>query len=218
MHNQQTFEKLYRVAETQKGCFTAQQAHMAGYSTQSQYYHVQCADWDRLARGIFRLRYFPRPERLDLMMYYLWTCDRSAIPQGVFSHETALSLYPYSVWIPDEKHITVPPSFRREARPPGKVKLYKGFLSPADVCVMEDVKVTRPVRTLADLVAAGFIAQYHLVDFIRTSLAAGVITDRDLQKADLSDQEWDSIRPLFERAGYTKGNEIRITGGIQTGA
>jgi predicted transcriptional regulator of viral defense system len=202
MHNRATFERLYVIAEQQHGCFTAQQACTAGYSAQSQYYHVQCGDWERLFRGIFRLRFFPRPERLDLMIYYLWASDGNAGPQGIFSHDTALSLYPYSVWIPNEKHITVPPSFRRRAQTPGKVRFYKGLLDPKDVCTVQGVRVTKPLRTLADLMVRGFVAQYHLVDFIRTSLAAGVITDTDLNEPTLSEHEWNLIEPLFQNAGY----------------
>jgi hypothetical protein len=87
--------------------------------------------------------------------------------------------------------------------------LYKGVLAAKDVCVVDGVKVTKPVRTLVDLVERGFTAQYHLVDFVRTSIASGVITDKDLREADLSEDEWKLVKPLFTAAGYSKANEIQ---------
>lgn len=218
MDSRQTFARLYQVAELQQGCFTAHQASSAGYSPQSHYYHVRCGDWERLARGIFRLTHYPRPRRLDLLTYALWTADRDGVPQGVFSHDTALSLYPYSVWAPLKTHITVPQDFSKRAKPPGEIALYKADLQPSHVTTVDGVRATTPIKTLADLMARGFVAQYHLVDFIRTSFASGVITAKQLKDAGLDDTEWELLIPLLQKAGYDKIDEIPITRPLQTGA
>ncbi|HEY9871686.1 MAG TPA: hypothetical protein V6D08_21190 [Candidatus Obscuribacterales bacterium] len=114
--------------------------------------------------------------------------------------------------------MTVPRGFIRRAAPPGELVLYKADLKPADVTIVEGVPVTTPIRTLADLMTRGFVAQYHLVDFIRTSLASGVITDQQLRQAALTDSEWDLVIPLLQKAGYEKAHEIRIPRRVQAGA
>jgi predicted transcriptional regulator of viral defense system len=218
MRSQRTFDNLYKIAERQQGCFTSAQAREAGYSTQSQYHHVKTADWERLSRGIFRLRYHPRPPRLDLLNYYLWTSNRQGTPQGVFSHDTALSVYPYSVWVSIKTHITVPKAFNKRAKPPGEIALYRADLKPADILLIENVSVTTPLRTLADLMIRGFAAQHHLVDFVRTSLATNVITKEQLITAELTDREWNLVIPLFHKAGYSEIDEIPISRTIQARA
>src|SRR4030095_5691254 len=218
MGNRQTFDRLYQIADLQHGCFTAQQARSPGYSPQGQYYHVQSGDWERLARGIFRLRHYPRPRRLDLLTYHLWTADRDGVPQGIFSYDTALSLYPSSVWVPVKTHMTVPWGFNKRAKPPGEIVLYKADLKPSHVTTVQGVRTTTPLKTIADLMVRGFVAQYHLVDFIRTSLATDVITTKQLNDADLDDSEWELLIPLLRKAGYDETHARRITRSIQAGA
>jgi predicted transcriptional regulator of viral defense system len=218
MHNRETFDRLFKIADRQQGCFTATQARSAGYSKQSQYHHVKAGDWERLNRAIFRLKYYPRPRRLGLLTYLLWTLDNSGKTQGVLSHDTALSLYPYSVWNAVATHITVPHGFVKRAKPPGEVVLHRANLKTSDITTVDGVQVTTPLRTLADLMMAGFVAHYHLVDFIRTSLAAGVITDEQVRQAELTEAEWSLVIPLLEKAGYNKVYEIQIQGRIPAGA
>jgi predicted transcriptional regulator of viral defense system len=218
MYNQETFDRLFKIADRQQGCFTAAQARSVGYSKQSQYHHVKAGDWEKLNRAIFRLKYYPRPRRLGLLTYLLWTLDSSGKTHGVFSHDTALSLYPYSVWNPVATHITVPHGFVKRAKPPGEVVLHRRNLKPSDITMVDGVQVTTPLRTLADLMTAGFVAQYHLVDFIRTSLAAGVITDEQVRQAELTESEWSLVIPLLEKASYHKVHEIQIKRRIPAGA
>jgi hypothetical protein len=49
-------------------------------------------NWIREHRGIYRLADFPVPERRDLMFWYLWSQNRQEVPEGTYSHDTALSL------------------------------------------------------------------------------------------------------------------------------
>ncbi|HEY9868867.1 MAG TPA: type IV toxin-antitoxin system AbiEi family antitoxin domain-containing protein [Candidatus Obscuribacterales bacterium] len=215
MKKKEAFEKLYRLAERQLGCFTASQAQSCGYSPQAQYHHVQAGDWVRVARGICCLKYFPTPVRVDLMICYLWTCDRNDVPQGVFSHETAFSLHPYSVWRPTEKHITVPRSFRRRGAPPEPVRLYKRDLDKSDVTIIEWVAVTKPVRTVVDLLMSGFVQQHHLRDFVRTSLEMGIITHRNMSETRLSLDEWEQLVGLLKRINYDRIEDIQVWSGIR---
>ena len=57
-------------------------------------------------------------ERPDLMLWYLWSRGGDDIPQGVYRHETSLSLHELSDANPSQLHMTVPISFRRTAEIP----------------------------------------------------------------------------------------------------
>jgi predicted transcriptional regulator of viral defense system len=108
-------DKLFITAESQQGYFTAKQAKSAGYNDNTHPYHVRNGDWIRVHRGIYRLNQFPQTERPDLMIWALWTCNRKGQIEGVYSHQTALSIDHLSDIMPDKLHMTVPPSFRRKS-------------------------------------------------------------------------------------------------------
>lgn len=216
MLNKASFEKLFDLAGRQKGCFTARQALEAGYSTQSQYYHVRNGDWLRLARGIFRLRIFPPCSRLDLMTYFLWTHDRSGQAQGIFSHETAFAIYPGSVWIPYETHMTVPKSFRRNSKAPGRLKLIYGSYHPEDIQYHEGVLVTKPLRTVLDLLKIGFFQQHYIHDFMRIAFEIGLIAHHELSSEGLSKDDQQNLRKILEVIRYERLEEIRFGSGFPT--
>jgi predicted transcriptional regulator of viral defense system len=69
----------------------------------------------RLRRGIYRIARFPPTENEDLIVIWLWSRR-----DGVFSHDTALSLHQLSDALPTRYHITVPtasPPRRARSRP-----------------------------------------------------------------------------------------------------
>ena len=86
-------EQLFQAAELQRGLFTAKQALAAGYSEQAQHHNAKAGNWVREYRGIYRLARYPQSEWANLMLWQLWSRNRLDHPQGVYSHETALSLY-----------------------------------------------------------------------------------------------------------------------------
>ena len=103
-------KRLYEIAEGQQGFFTTKQAKAAGFAENTHPYHVQAGNWIREHRGIYRLASFPRGERPDLMLWSLWSRNRGEAAQGVYSHQTALSLYDLSDVMPAKLHMTVPKS------------------------------------------------------------------------------------------------------------
>jgi hypothetical protein len=52
-------EKLYSLAESQGGYFTAADAKDLGYAYPHQHFHVKRGNWIRVDGGIFRLKHFP---------------------------------------------------------------------------------------------------------------------------------------------------------------
>jgi len=134
--------ELYRVAETQGGYFTTKQAASLGYASNKRAYHVQSGNWLREHRGIYRLALFPEPERSDLILWWLWSRDRSDRPSGVYSHQTALSLHELSDVNPSRLDMTVPASFRRGVPVPGILRIHYGHISESEQEALFDVPVT----------------------------------------------------------------------------
>src|ERR1035437_1065575 len=89
-------KRLYEIAEGQHGFFTTKQAKAAGFAENTHPYHVQAGNWIREHRGIYRLARFPRGGRPDLILWSLWSRKQEEVAQGVYSHQTALSLYELS--------------------------------------------------------------------------------------------------------------------------
>lgn len=175
---------LIAVAAQQRGYFTAQQARRAGYDYPRQHYHVQTGNWERVARGIFRLRDYPLPEREDLIVLSLMSYDRSGQPQAVFSHETALALHDLGDVNPARVHLTVPPGFRRQL--PSRTVVHRGVVPPEDWEEREGYRVTTPLRTLADIAAAP-TSWPSLEPAVRDALRRGLVRRRQLLDADLAE-------------------------------
>jgi predicted transcriptional regulator of viral defense system len=175
-------EALVAIAALQHGYFTAHQALLAGYAYPRQHYHVHTGDWERVARGIFRLRDYPLPEREDLIVLSLMSHDRSGQPQAVFSHETALALHDLGDVNPARIHLTVPPSFRRQL-PPGIV-IHRAIVSADEREERDGYHVTTPLRTLTDI-AATPASWPALESAVRDALRAGMVRRRQLLEAEL---------------------------------
>src|SRR3990167_3405495 len=148
------FERLYAIAEDQQGYFTTKQAESAGLDEKNHAYHVRAGNWERERRGIYRLKKYPAAARPDLILWSLWSRNRKDEPQGVYSHQTALSIYDLSDLNPSKIHMTVPPSFRRNSAVPEVLVLHKGVLAKDEVESIQGFRVTKPLRAIADLMAS----------------------------------------------------------------
>lgn len=169
-------QHLFDTAEGQQGYFTAKQAETAGFNKKNHHYHVRSGSWIRESRGVYRLSQFPVAEQPDMIVWSLWSRDRSDKPQGVYSHETALSVYGLSDLMPAKLHMTVPPEFRRSASIPGVLVLHRGRLRDQEIEARQGFRVTRPLKTIADLVAAGDISADHLRQAVRQAAERGYIS------------------------------------------
>src|SRR5580704_15658060 len=140
--------RLFEVAEQQEGFFTTKQAKAAGFAENTHPYHVQVGNWIREYRRIYRLSLFPIAEHPDLVKWALWSRNRNEVTEGVYSHQTALSLYELSDLNPAKLHMTVPAHFRRNSEIPAILALHYGDLASDDVEAAQGFKYTRPLRTI----------------------------------------------------------------------
>jgi len=168
--------KLFEIAESQQGYFTFQQAINAGFSDANHAYHVKSGDWIRAYRGIYRLAKYPVGERGELVQWYLWSRNRSDVPQGIYSHYTALDVYELCDYMPPKLHMTVPLNFRRMANIPDILVLHRKKLQPEEIVEMQGYKTTTALRTLIDVIEEGKL-QAELIDqAINEAAKKGLIT------------------------------------------
>jgi predicted transcriptional regulator of viral defense system len=200
MRETQASRNLYEIAEPQYGFFTTKQAKEAGYDESKHGYHVRAGNWIREHRGIYRLRSFPSPERPDLMLWFLWSRDRNDVPQGTFSHQSALALYDLSDVNPAKLHMTVPKAFRRNSIVPKVVVLHKADLAPTDLLDILGVRATTPLRTITDLIAENKTDRKLLRQAVGEGLTRGLVTRRQIERANLAPEIRAEIDALVEEA------------------
>jgi predicted transcriptional regulator of viral defense system len=181
--HRESFERLYEIAEGQQGYFTAKQAEAAGFDKKNHHYHVRSGNWVRECRGVYRLSKFPLAQYPDMIAWSLWSRDRSDKPQGVYSHETALSFYNLSDLMPAKLHMTVPPEFRRNAQIPGVLVLHRGRLRADEIEAEQGFQVTRPLKAIADVIASGYISEDYLRQAVRQAVSRGLINRSKLSEA-----------------------------------
>ena len=174
---------LFAIAEGQDGYFTMAQAEQAGFSRSNQSYHAKVGHWIREARGIYRLRRFPVSSSGYLVPWSLWSRDRSGVPQGVYSHATALALHGLSDANPARLHMTVPPGFRRNSRIPGILVLHVAKLGPGEITMGHGYRFTRAMRSIVDCAESGDADPDMLAQALREGLARGLITRQEVKLA-----------------------------------
>lgn len=173
-------QQLFQIAETQLGYFTTKQAVAAGYSIKNHAYHVQQKHWIREHRGIYRLVNFPQTSESEMVLWSLWSRNRNEIPEGVYSYETALSLYEVSDAMPAKMHMTVPTKFRKSIETPKILVLHRANLSREDVLKKNGYSVTTPIRTLKDLVCDKSTDQNILDQAVQEFRSRGLVTERQM--------------------------------------
>jgi predicted transcriptional regulator of viral defense system len=167
---------LFKTASSQGGYFTALQAKQAGFSDKNHQYHVRAGNWAREWRGIYRLVRFPLQEDAQYSLWGVWSFNRKGKPQGVFSHETALSLFDVSDLQPEKLHMTVPRGYRRHGTVPKVLRLHHANIKPSEYEERSGYRVTKPHRTIADLVRARTVSPEFIKQAVQQSLDRGYLT------------------------------------------
>jgi predicted transcriptional regulator of viral defense system len=180
--SQESEARLFAVAESQGGYFTAKQAEEAGFDRTNHAYHVRAGNWEREHRGVFRLAHFPANERPDLIRWSLWSRDRQDHPQGVYSHQTALSIYDLSDVMPSKLHMTVPLKFRRNSKIPSGIVLHHADLPAWAMEDREGFRVTRPMRAIVDLSESRELSPELLAQAFTEARKRGLITEKEVRE------------------------------------
>jgi predicted transcriptional regulator of viral defense system len=175
-------ERLFQIASEQQGYFTTAQAIEAGFQDATHPYHIKNGDWIREWRGIYRITRYPRTDDGHYVLWSLWSRNRKGIRQGVYSHQTALSLFELSDIMPDKIHMTVPPSFRRHSEIPGVIVLHHGKIIPREIEEREGYGVTKPIRTIVDLVMEESVSIDIIQQAYKEAKKRGLITEDEIKR------------------------------------
>jgi hypothetical protein len=202
--------RLFELAQQQQGYFTTKQAKAAGFAENTHPYHVQAGNWIREPRGIYRLALFPATDRPDLALWSLWSSNRKEEVEGVYSHQTAISLFNLSDLNPTKLHMTVPRSFRRNSEIPIILVLHYEDLPASDVQTGPGYKYTRPLRTILDLIESGEVER----NFIRQALTQAVdremTTLQQIRNAQLTEPARKIVEAILRQAAlWRRSNHTR---------
>jgi predicted transcriptional regulator of viral defense system len=171
-------DALFATASAQAGYFTTGQAQACGFSSALLTHHAKSGRFLRVARGLYRLRDYPREPNEEIVAAWL----RQA-PNVAISHESALALLGLSDVIADSVHLTVPRARRRLVTQPGVViHTTTRPIAEADVLSRKGVRVTGPERTIVDVAEVG-VAPDQVVASIRSALDRGLTTSARLRDA-----------------------------------
>jgi predicted transcriptional regulator of viral defense system len=189
-------QRLFELAQEQQGFFTAKQAKAAGFAENTHPYHVQVGNWIREHRGIYRLAQFPPSDRPDLVLWALWSRNRREDIEGVYSHQTALSIHGLSDLNPAKLHMTVPKSFRRNSEIPGILVLHYSDLVESDVQTAQGFRLTRPLRTILDLISTGEVERTFIRQALKQALDRGLVTRQQIRSAPTRKIVADALRKV----------------------
>ncbi|WP_024794170.1 type IV toxin-antitoxin system AbiEi family antitoxin domain-containing protein [Tomitella biformata] len=181
-------DSVVGLASEQWGLVTSRQARAAASVTPQQLKRMADAGYlERLHHGIYRLARFPHDEHQNERVAWLaldparvmWERLDEDVPTGVLSHRTAAHLHQLGDLDADVVEIT---ALRRHRLSIPDVAIYRGPLARDNWQVIDGLPVTTPVRTIADLAAAGTDSG-HLAAVVRDTLARDLATIEDTTAA-----------------------------------
>lgn len=167
-------DALFHIAEAQAGYFSAAQARSAGFTFSLLAYHVRSGLFERILRGVYRLKRFPAAPHEDLFV----ACLRVG-PHAVVSHDSALALYDLSDLLPAEIHLTAPRTASRRHR---GLRLHTSHLEAGEITQYGGLRVTTVPRTIVDAASRG-LADELVIQAIRQALRRGLTAPADLRSA-----------------------------------
>lgn len=194
VHRPPDAQGLFALASEQAGYFTSTQAHEHGYSTQLVGHHVAGGRFQRIRRGIYRLRDYPSSPREEVMAAWLAAGKDSA----VVSHESALELLGLSDVVPATIHLLVPRGRRWVSPLPGvTVHTTTQPLAPEEIVTRQGMRLTAPMRTILDVAEAG-TAPEQVILAVEQAWVRGLIVAAPLRQA--ARRRDRRVRELIEQA------------------
>lgn len=189
--------QLYQTAAIQGGYFTARQAREAGYTWQNLSYHGRAGRFERVARGLYRLREFPSVPYEDVLAAWL----QVGSDRAVVSHETALVLHDLVPARPRKIDLTVLRAFRPHGdrtRPVGvRIHTTTRPFRPDEVVTLHGVRLTATTRSILDAAKAGTEPDY-ITQAVAQALDRRLLTPQELLTA--ADNRSARVRQIIVRA------------------
>jgi len=163
-------------AYQQGGYFTSEQARARSVSRQLLGHHVTQRRFERVRRGLYRIRGFPSSPHDDIREKWMAVGPGKA----TVSHESALALLDLSDNIPDRIHLLVRRSHRGLRRPDGVVIHTRPDGENLPTVWRDGLPITTPARTLVDV--AEDIQPEQAAMAAQQALTRGLLTRRQLEQ------------------------------------
>ena len=101
--------------------------------------------------------------------------------------------------MPAKLHMTVPKSFRRNSEIPRVLVLHFADLPQSDIGALHGVHVTKPMRTILDLLEGGEIPPEILRQALREGLRRGLIRRSEIVETRKQLVDSKRLRTLFQK-------------------
>jgi predicted transcriptional regulator of viral defense system len=163
-------------AYQQSGYFTADQASAHGVSRQLLNHHVNQWRFERVRRGLYRVRGFPTSQHDDIREKWMAV----GMDKAVLSHVSALALLELSDNVPDRVHVLVPRRHRGLRRPPGVVLHTRPDDEKVATVWRDGMPLTAPARTLVDV--ADELQPEQAAMAAQQAVGLGLVTRRQLEQ------------------------------------
>src|SRR5579864_1720861 len=144
-------DDLLPLAEQNDGLVTAAQARALGITDSILARLSQRGKLERVARGVYRIPYFPADHLSQYREAVLWARASHGPEQVALSHETALGVYGISDVNPARVHLTVPKQARLRRQKPKWITIHRGDLASSDVTTHEGLPVTTVAKSVMDV-------------------------------------------------------------------
>jgi len=175
----------------QHGWFNAAQARAHGVSRQLLDHHVRGGRFERIRRGLYRVRGFPSGEHDETREKWMAVGTENA----VISHESALALLNLSDVVPDAVHLLVPRRSRGLRRPTGVVLHTRPNDEDVPTVWREGLPLTAPARTIVDV--ADRIQPEQAAMAVEQALSRGLVTKRQLAAEAVRRRRKNVLEPLL---------------------
>lgn len=163
-------------AYQQSGYFTTEQASKHGVSRQLLNHHIKQGRFERVRRGLYRVRGFPTSEHDEMREKWMAV----GMDKAVLSHESALALLELSDNVPDRVHLLVARRHRGLRRPAGVVLHTRPDDEDGATVWRDGMPLTAPARTLIDV--ATEIQPEQAAMAAKQALGLGLLTRRQLEQ------------------------------------
>lgn len=172
------------IAASQRGLFTTAQAQASGVDRYVVSRLVSMGNVERLAKGVYRMGGAPSTREEDVLAVWL-TIDPERRPGDISAEGTSVAMGATAAWLygigevgPSPYEFCAP---KRKQTKRANLILRKRELDPSDVSIVAGVPVTKPARTVLDLIDYGedlSLVANVLVD----ALERGLINDEGMLK------------------------------------
>lgn len=156
--------ELRRLAASQDGYFTTEQAESLGFEPSSTQANIAVGDWIRIERNLCRLADWPHSDLEQFAMWCAWFGG-----DAVISHQSAAELHGFGHLHPQFVHVSAYTNLRLTDT---RLAVHRLQLEPRDFESTGTFRITTPVRTVLDL-AGGGISQITLDEVVGDAVAIG---------------------------------------------